>query len=56
MDMRPIPPNDEADQHLSRLLVYDVETPWWKSIIDNIKDLTEFNKLPPLQTTSKPDQ
>ncbi len=45
---------NESDQHLARLLVDNVEVPWWKSLADNIKDLIEFNKLPPLQTTSKP--
>src|SRR3954469_3799941 len=52
---RPMPiPDDEADHHLARLLVNDVETPWWQSIVENVKDLMEFNKLPPLQTTSQP--
>jgi protein TonB len=55
METRPVTTNDaEADQHLSRLLLNDVETPWWQSLRDNIRDLIEFNKLPPLQTTSKP--
>ena len=48
------PPPDEADQHLSRLLLPTVEIPWWVSLRDNIRDLMEFNKLPPLQTTSQP--
>jgi TonB family protein len=57
MDTRPIGPNDaqyDPDQHLSRLLVNNVEVPVWKSLLDNIKDLIEFNKLPPLVTTSTP--
>jgi periplasmic protein TonB len=53
MDTHPID-NNEADQHLSRLLVNDVEVPWWKSLVDNIKEVIEFNKLPPLVTTSTP--
>jgi TonB family protein len=48
------PPPDDADQHLSRLLLPTVETPWWISLRDNIRDLLEFNKLPPLQVTSQP--
>jgi TonB family protein len=48
------PPPDQADQHLSRLLLPTVEIPWWVSLRDNIRDLLEFNKLPPLQTTSRP--
>src|ERR1017187_4021957 len=57
MDTRPIGPNDaqnDPDQHLSRLLVNNVEVPVWKSLLDNIRDLIEFNKLPPLVTTSTP--
>ena len=49
-----LPPPDQADQHLSRLLLPTVEIPWWVSLRDNIRDLMEFNKLPPLQTTSQP--
>jgi len=51
---RPSPHMDEADQHLARLLAPTVETPWWESLVENIRDLIEFNKLPPLVTTSKP--
>src|SRR5690242_10381973 len=42
------------DDHLARLLVDDVEAPWYKSFIQNIKDLINPPKLPPLQVTSKP--
>jgi len=48
------PPPDGADQHLSRLLLPSVEIPWWVSLRDNIRDLLEFSKLPPLRTTSQP--
>jgi protein TonB len=43
-----------ADDHLNRLLVAEVETPWYKSFIDNIRDLIRPEKLPPLEVTSKP--
>src|SRR5690242_19308889 len=42
------------DDHLARLLVDDVEAPWYKSFIQNIKDAINPPKLPPLQVTSKP--
>ena len=42
------------DDHLARLLVDDVEAPWYKSFIQNIKDLINPPKLPPLEVTSKP--
>ena len=43
-----------ADDHLSRLLVAEVEEPWYRSFIQNIKDAINPPKLPPLQVTSKP--
>jgi len=43
-----------ADDHLSRLLVNEVEEPWYRSFIQNIKDLVNPPKLPPLEVTSKP--
>ncbi|HXK02835.1 MAG TPA: energy transducer TonB [Verrucomicrobiae bacterium] len=42
------------DDHLARLLVDDVEAPWYKSFVQNIKDAINPPKLPPLQVTSKP--
>jgi len=44
----------EADDHLSRLLAPDTEIPWYKSIIENIKELIQPEKLPPLELTSQP--
>src|SRR5438874_6227871 len=44
----------EADIHLQRLLAADVEEPWYKSLIQNIKDAINPPKLPPLEVTSKP--
>jgi TonB family protein len=44
----------EADSHLDRLLASEVETPWYKSFVANIKELINPPKLPPLEVTSKP--
>src|SRR6185369_11224615 len=43
-----------ADDHLSRLLVAEVEEPWYRSFIQNIKETINPPKLPPLELTSKP--
>ncbi len=42
------------DDHLSRLLVSEVEAPWWQSFIRNVKETLNPPKLPPLEVTSKP--
>jgi len=43
-----------ADDHLSRLLVNGMEEPWYRSLIQNLKDTFNPPKLPPLEVTSKP--
>lgn len=43
-----------ADHHLDRLLVSEVELPWYKSFVANVKDAINPPKLPPLELTSKP--
>jgi periplasmic protein TonB len=43
-----------ADDHLSRLLVTEVEEPWYRSFIRNIRETFNPPKLPPLEVTSKP--
>jgi TonB family protein len=48
------PLGHDADDHLSRLLVDQVEEPFYKSLFQNIKDLINPPKLPPLEVTSKP--
>jgi periplasmic protein TonB len=48
------PLDHAADDHLSRLLVDQVEEPFYKSLFQNIKDLVNPPKLPPLEVTSKP--
>jgi TonB family protein len=44
----------DADDHLSRLLVDQVEEPWYRSFIQNVKEYINPPKLPPLVLTSKP--
>ena len=43
-----------GDEHLSRLLVAEVEEPWYHSFIKNLKETFNPPKLPPLEVTSKP--
>ena len=43
-------PND----HLARLLAPQMDEPWYKSFVDNIRDIVKPPKLPPLVLTSKP--
>jgi hypothetical protein len=43
-----------AEDHLARLLAPDTETPWYKSIFENIREFIHPEKLPPLELTSKP--
>ena len=43
-----------ADGHLNRLLVAGMEEPWYRSLIQSVKDLINPPKLPPLELTSKP--
>jgi TonB family protein len=44
----------DADDHLSRLLAPDTEVPWYKSVVENFRDLFNKEELPPLELTSKP--
>jgi periplasmic protein TonB len=43
-----------ADVHLKNLLAENIEEPWYKSLLQNVKDLISPPKLPPLEVTSKP--
>ena len=43
-----------AEDHLSRLLVEEVEEGWWKSLYQDVKEIIYPPKLPPLVLTSKP--
>ncbi|HUO30739.1 MAG TPA: energy transducer TonB [Bryobacteraceae bacterium] len=51
-------PNNAApydpSEHLNHLLTPEMETPWWKSLTDNVRELVHPTPLPPLQVTSKP--
>src|SRR5713226_3384739 len=44
----------DADDHLSRLLPLEIEEPWYRTFIHNVKELFNPPKLPPLEVTSKP--
>ncbi|HSB15606.1 MAG TPA: energy transducer TonB [Bryobacteraceae bacterium] len=43
-----------ADDHLKHLLPLETATPWYVSVVRNLKDLIFPEKLPPLKLTSKP--
>jgi TonB family protein len=51
---QPNNPFMRADDHLSRLLPDQVEEPWYRSFLQNIKETINPPKLPPLEVTSKP--
>src|SRR4051794_30938764 len=42
------------DDHLARLLAPEMDEPWYKSMVQNIRDAINPPKLPPLEVTSKP--
>src|SRR5262249_6592241 len=46
--------NADPDIHLQRLFREDVELPWYRSLIKNVRELINPPKLPPLEVTSKP--
>src|ERR1700730_4702550 len=48
------PQGSDADIHLARLLAADVEEPFYRSFIRNIKELIHPPKLPPLEVPSNP--
>ncbi len=50
----PLESPHDADVHLQRLFLEDMEKPWYRSFAANIKELIKPPKLPPLQVTSKP--
>jgi periplasmic protein TonB len=51
---QPNNPLTPEDDHLSRLLVDQIEEPWYRSFLQNVKELINPPKLPPLEVTSKP--
>ncbi len=52
-DVRDNPVLGQSD-HLDRLLLTDAEIPWYKSLVENVRELISPPKLPPLDITSKP--
>jgi len=42
------------DDHLARLLVDEIEEPWYKTFLQNVKEAINPPKLPPLELTSQP--
>src|ERR1017187_7443542 len=50
----PNQPVFQADDHLSRLLVSEVEEPFYKTFFRDMKEAINPPKLPPLEITSKP--
>ncbi len=44
----------DSGDHLSHLLVPELEEPFFRSVIRNFRELLHPQKLPPLQVTSKP--
>src|SRR5580704_11158097 len=53
LEKKPVPLQD-ADDHLNHLLAPELETPWFKSLIQNVRDVIQPVQLPPLEVTSKP--
>jgi len=47
-------PAVQPDDHLNHLLIPESEKSWIQSFIDNIRDIINPPKLPPLEVTSKP--
>ena len=44
----------DADEHLARLLVDQIEDPWYKTFLKNVGEAIFPPKLPPLELTSQP--
>jgi protein TonB len=51
---QPNNPFKPEDDHLSHLLVDQIEEPWYRSFLQNVKETINPPKLPPLEVTSKP--
>jgi protein TonB len=59
MESTPLPPNNnllesDANEHLDRLLAPEVETPWFISLWESLREIVKPTPLPPLEVTSKP--
>jgi len=44
----------DPSEHLDHLLAPEVETPWFKSLIESVREIVKPTPLPPLEVTSKP--
>src|SRR5450755_2574798 len=44
----------DPNEHLNHLLAPDMETPWFKSLFESVRELVYPTPLPPLEVTSKP--
>ena len=42
------------DDHLNRLLLAESDVPWYRSFVNNVREVFNPPKLPPLEVTSKP--
>ncbi len=51
---QPNNPLYNPDDHLARLLCDDIENPWYKTFVQNVKEMINPPKLPPLEITSRP--
>ncbi len=51
---QPNNPLYNPDDHLARLLCDDIESPWYKNFVQNLKEIINPPKLPPLEVTSRP--
>ena len=51
---QPNNPLYNPDDHLVRLLCDDIEAPWYKTFVQNVKEMINPPKLPPLEVTSRP--
>src|SRR5690348_1660662 len=47
-------PQFDPDDHLNHLLAPEVETPWFKSLAEGVREWIHPKPLPPLEVTSKP--
>lgn len=59
MENTPSPDPNSAEQfdpseHLNHLLAPSLETPWYRSLIDSVREVVHPTVLPPLQVSSKP--
>lgn len=51
---RPAENDPDVDVHLQRMLTEQSSTPWFYTIVQNIKEFISPPELPPLEVTSKP--